>query len=185
MNGKVYKIEDNETGEIYIGSTFQNIYKRLSGHRNDCKSYDEGKRKYDLASGNIIRRNNYSVEILQDIICENKDELLFLERQTIDKYGDKCININRTPISTTEEKKIKQKEYIEKNKNKTVESIIAQREIKNIKKKEREAERLVLVEKIMEAHKQAILNSTDEYNCIIGPKNEIIYVAITDIKIPS
>lgn len=181
MNGKVYKIEDNETGEIYIGSTIHDINKRLSEHRHYCKSYDEGKKKYDLASGNIIRRNNYQYKVLHNIVCDNKDELLLLERQTIEKYGDKCININRRPIVSTEEKKIKQKEY----KNKTVESIIAEHEIKNIKKKEREAERLVLMEKIMEARKQAILNCTDEYNCIVGPKNELIYFAITDIKIPS
>lgn len=104
MNGKVYKIEDKESGEIYIGSTIMFMSKRIASHRSDCKRYDEGKRKTKCSSFNIIRRNNFTVEVLHKLVCEDKKELHKLERETIEKYGDKCVNKMRRPMVTYEEK---------------------------------------------------------------------------------
>ena len=42
--GKIYKIECNITGEVYIGSTTEpTLARRLSGHRRSFQSWKDGR----------------------------------------------------------------------------------------------------------------------------------------------
>jgi len=69
MIGIIYKIKCLETGEFYIGSSF-NINLRFSNHlsnKNDCKSKP------------IIERNNYKFSILQCIETININSLHLYE----------------------------------------------------------------------------------------------------------
>ena len=116
MKGYIYRLKDNTNGNIYYGSTIQNINKRMSKHKNHYKRYLEGKNSY-LYSFEIIKNNNYNVEIVEEVECETKYELLKRERYYIENFD--CINKkipNRTYKEWLEKHKDYQKEYNKKNK---------------------------------------------------------------------
>jgi len=107
--GSIYKIVCNNTELIYIGSTCQPLHQRLSGH---VRSYKFG-RYY--SSGEIIANANYSIILIEEYPCENKQQLLRKEREYIDSMD--CVNKYRKFVSI-EEKKEKKKKYRELNKDK-------------------------------------------------------------------
>jgi hypothetical protein len=105
--GSIYKIVCNNTGLIYIGSTCQPLHQRLAGH---VRSYN--KDKY-YSSSEIIAGGNYSIILIEEYQCQNKQQLLRKEREYIESL--ECVN-KRCPISSDDEKKEKRKEYREINK---------------------------------------------------------------------
>ena len=102
--GLVYFILCEETGNRYIGSTFEpTVAKRMTSHR--CKS------KFNCSSNQIIERNNYSYGLLETVEVTSRDELRMCER----KWYEKLPNINkRNPFILKEEQKEKKKEYSKK-----------------------------------------------------------------------
>ena len=97
---KIYKIVCDETNLTYYGSTVQPLYARLSGHKkpsNTCKTKD------------MINPKIYLVE---DFVCERKEQLLKKEREYIE--NNECIN-KCIPSRT---KKEYNKEYNQENKEK-------------------------------------------------------------------
>ena len=94
-NGKIYKITC-ETGKVYIGSTIKTLKKRLSIHksRNECCTKD------------FI---NPKIELIETYPCKTKQELLWKEREWVEK--SECVNV-RLPITTPEERKEKNKEKL-------------------------------------------------------------------------
>ena len=84
-DGKIYKIVCHESDEIYIGSTKENLRSRISKHRYDAKH------RGDLASCQIILRNNYSIELIEDFPCESARQLSEREQYWIDR--SECVNI--------------------------------------------------------------------------------------------
>ena len=78
-NGKIYRIVCNNTGKVYIGSTTQPLSKRLVAHRLDYKKYLNGKGKF-ITSFEIIKNNDYSIILIENVTCNNKEELLKKER---------------------------------------------------------------------------------------------------------
>jgi len=109
MIGIIYSIIDNESKDIYYGSTLMSINRRMNSHRYNCKGYDEGKRKSGCSSFNIIRKNDYKVSILETVEFEDKKELLFKEREYIE--NNNCVNKMKKPISTKQEKLETAKQY--------------------------------------------------------------------------
>ena len=107
MKGLVYKITDNETNEVYIGSTIRTIKARINQHRSqkDCRAHS------------IIIRDNYRVKILEEIDFGNivDDELKKCEQKHMDKH-DNLINKNRA-FGTGNDKEY-YKNYYQKNKEK-------------------------------------------------------------------
>jgi hypothetical protein len=89
--GKIYKIVDNTNGNIYIGSTTEKLNQRLSKHKCDYKSYLNGKDR-NCTSFEIIKNNNYRIELIKYIIYKDRIELLQRERYYIE--NNECININ-------------------------------------------------------------------------------------------
>ena len=88
--GKIYKIVCNTTGLIYIGSTCEPILaRRLAKHRTDYKRYFDGKSNY-ITSFKILENNNYEIILIENVICESKDELHKKERFHIESY--ECVN---------------------------------------------------------------------------------------------
>ena len=101
----IYEIVCNETGERYIGSTFEpTIARRISKHRaktNTC------------CSKQIICRGNYSYGLLEKIDVETRDELRMCER----KWYDKLQNINKfKPYRSFEEAYLSPEQKEEANK---------------------------------------------------------------------
>jgi hypothetical protein len=95
--GKVYKLECNVTGLVYIGSTCEPILaRRLAGHVGDYKRYLNGKGYYHVTSFKIIENGNYDIVLLEKYPCDIKDELLSRERYWTQQI--ECVNKNKAGI---------------------------------------------------------------------------------------
>ena len=103
---KIYKIVDNTNGNVYIGSTTQALSMRLAGHVNEYKRWIKKEKTFQVSSFEIIKNDNYSIILIEEINCENKEQLLKHERKYIESV--KCIN-KQVPTRTY-------KEYYETNK---------------------------------------------------------------------
>ena len=116
LNGKIYKLIDNTNGNIYIGSTCLSLKERLQDHKYNYNRYNkkDGKSK-GTSSYDIIKNNDYKIELLENFPCKSKQELLRKEREYIE--SNKCINIVR-PIITHQDKLDYIKEYIKINRDK-------------------------------------------------------------------
>lgn len=87
--GKIYKLTNTTTGEVYIGSTTKTLNTRLNGHkskRNTCSS-----KKLFESGGDVI------IELLENYPCDSKKRLETRERHYISDYAqrislDKCVN---------------------------------------------------------------------------------------------
>ena len=117
--GKIYELYNKNTNEmIYIGSTIQPLYKRLGGHKYDCKKKNCPIYKY-------IKENNieYGIRLIENFPCNNKEELLKKEGEKQREYKDKILNVciaGRTDKEYREDNKDKikekKKEYHQENK---------------------------------------------------------------------
>ncbi len=98
INGKIYKIIDNTNNNIYIGSTIKTLKRRLQIHINglNCISKD------------IIKNNNFKIELIENYPCNNNNELRKREQYYINNL--KCINI-RNAYTDMKEYRIKNKDY--------------------------------------------------------------------------
>jgi len=139
-HSKIYKIVDNTNGNIYIGSTTQSLSQRLGHHTRQYKRYCNGKCGY-MSSFDIIKNMSYEIILIEEVNCNNKEQLHKIEREFIE--GNKCVNLN-IPTRSQKEYIEYQKEYKEAN----IEAIkkyqkeykkqyydLNQDKIKNIKKK--------------------------------------------------
>jgi len=118
QNGKIYKLVSAKTDKIYIGSTCNPLYKRLWGHKNDCKNSC-------ITSKEIIKFDDCKIILIEDFPCERKEQLTARERYHIEQNKDICVNKiipTRTKKEWDEQNKDKiveyKKEYNEKNKDK-------------------------------------------------------------------
>jgi len=102
-NGKIYRIVCDITGEQYFGSTTQPLYKRLSLHK---------KSKRITTATPIIERGNYTIVLVEDYACENKNQLERRERFYIE--NNVCVNKvipTRTSIEYYEANRERLNEY--------------------------------------------------------------------------
>jgi hypothetical protein len=83
--GKIYALVCNETGEQYIGSTTQSLSQRLSLHTYMTKNGING-----CKSKQILERGNYSIVLIEEYACENKNQLERRERHFIETMV--CVN---------------------------------------------------------------------------------------------
>jgi hypothetical protein len=93
-NAKIYKIECSITGEIYIGSTCEpTLARRLAKHVSCYKSWKRGKGN-NVTSFDIIDRGEYKIMLIENFICNSKDELAAREGHYIKEYRlvDKVVN---------------------------------------------------------------------------------------------
>ena len=85
--GKIYKISNNLL--TYIGSTCENLNKRLNRHERHYKSFLDGKHNY-LSSFDIIKDGEYKIELIENFSCNSKSELC--ERENHFLKSIECIN---------------------------------------------------------------------------------------------
>ena len=88
-NGSIYKIWSISTDEIYIGSTTQNLSKRMSCHIGCYKLYQKGKCKY-VTSFKILGYGDARIELIEKVECKCKEELIAREGHYIRNL--KCVN---------------------------------------------------------------------------------------------
>jgi hypothetical protein len=124
-NGKIYKIVDNTSDNIYIGSTCKRLCQRMAQHRSNYKAYLSGK-YHNVSSFDILKNNSYDIILIESYPCNNKEELRKRERYYIESMN--CCNKNipmRTQVEYREDniEHLKQykKEYQNENKEKLLE----------------------------------------------------------------
>ena len=105
---KIYKIKSSLTDTIYIGSTSKTLEKRLSIHKSKYKAWLKDNTKYYITSFEILKFNDYVIELIETCLYIDK-----LERN--DKEGhfiklNKLICVNKKIETRT------MKEYKEDNK---------------------------------------------------------------------
>ena len=100
-NSKIYKLVDQVNGYFYIGSTCNQLSKRLSWHKITAKIKPEQKvYKYF----NSIGWENVKIVLIQENYLDNKEQLLREEDNVIQMciHDEKCLNINRAFVSHEE-----------------------------------------------------------------------------------
>ena len=91
MIGRIYKITSINTDKIYIGSTTKSLSARLRIHEIDYKRFEITKIN-STRSFEILEKENYEIQLLEEIEYESKTELLDREGYYIKKYRDSCVN---------------------------------------------------------------------------------------------
>ena len=117
-NGKIYCIRSYQTDDVYIGSTIQQLCKRMTDHRRKYKNWLKGKCAY-ITSYEIIKMGDAYIELLESFACSCREELHKKEGEYI--RNTKCVNkriAGRTKKEWCENNKDKIKEYRKKNKDK-------------------------------------------------------------------
>lgn len=85
---KIYKITSKKTEKIYIGATTQLLTVRLAEHKSRAKL-----RPKSYKSSIIFKIDpDASIELLEDVPCESKDELSVHEGNYIRRFKDCCVN---------------------------------------------------------------------------------------------
>jgi hypothetical protein len=68
-----YKITSANTDKVYVGSTDKDINARLNQHERDYKRYQDGK-YHNVTSFEILECKDYKIELLENKICESKEQ---------------------------------------------------------------------------------------------------------------
>ena len=88
--GKIYQIVCYNTGKVYIGSTCETtLARRLTGHLKKYRQHLKGKTNY-VCSFEIIKENNYKIELIKYFPCETKADLNAEEGKYIRSM--ECVN---------------------------------------------------------------------------------------------
>jgi hypothetical protein len=73
-NGKIYKIIDNTNDNVYVGSTCKTLEQRLRKHIQCYEKYLNGSKNY-TTSFEIIKNNDFDIQLIELFPCETKAEL--------------------------------------------------------------------------------------------------------------
>ena len=71
-NGKIYRIWSLNTNEIYVGSTYQELHKRMYEHRINAQT---GKPYMVYHKMRELGIETFSIELIEVFPCKNRDEL--------------------------------------------------------------------------------------------------------------
>jgi hypothetical protein len=116
QNAKIYKIVDNTNYNVYVGSTCKTLNERLKKHLSDHKRYLNNKRNDNISSFEILKNNDYKIELIELYPCNDKNELLIKERYWTNQEIN-CINkVKNQGIWNEIGKREYDKEYRELNK---------------------------------------------------------------------
>jgi hypothetical protein len=113
-----YKIVCNNTGAIYVGSTCKTIQQRLQRHEYDYRNF-LNERYHFVSSFIILENKNYSIELIDTVLCTDKKHRDTLERLYI--LNNDCVNMmqpGRNNKQWRSDNKEKIKQYREDNKEK-------------------------------------------------------------------
>ena len=108
----LYTIRSPHTDKYYIGSTTQILCKRFGDHKRHYNQYLNGKDHF-ITSYKIIELGDAYIELLEEINCENRNQLEKREGELIREHKADCVNqciAGRT-----------RKEYYEENNDKILE----------------------------------------------------------------
>ena len=106
---QIYKIVSNQTDLTYIGSTCQQLSKRMYQHRAKYRLYGD---KYDNTAKRILCYDDAHIILIENHPCGSKWEMERRERHFIENTV--CVNVRR-PASTPAEVRETRRAYREKN----------------------------------------------------------------------
>ena len=91
--GKIYRLECNVTGLIYVGSTCEpTLAKRLTKHVGSYRCYLKGTSRY-VSSFKVLENNDYVIILIEKYPCNDRDELHSRECYFTNKMD--CVNANK------------------------------------------------------------------------------------------
>ena len=98
---KIYKLQCDD-GHFYIGSTKNELRKRLQDHKGDSKRHDS--KVYQHI--NAIGWERVRIVLIEEFSCETRDELRRKEDEHIQLHENNplCLNNNRTSFNTERRK---------------------------------------------------------------------------------
>jgi hypothetical protein len=88
---KIYAIKSPQTNKYYIGSTYNSLSVRLSKHKNHYKSFLNKKYNF-ITSFEILKYNDYYIELVADYPCLTKRELIKKEGEIIKENLSNLVN---------------------------------------------------------------------------------------------
>ena len=133
-NAKIYKIVDNINDNVYIGSTCYSLKTRLSVHKSAYKRFLNGLGG-NTKSFDVLKNNDYKIELIENCNIKTKQELLARERFYIE--NNNCLNKNIPGNLDDKGTQQYQKDYYNDNKNKIDDYQKEYREANKDKKKEK------------------------------------------------
>ena len=90
-NGRIYRIVCGDL--TYIGSTCQQLSKRISDHRKTYKMWAKDPSKYgNMSSFRLFEVGEPEIFLIEDYPCERNEQLLARERHYIETL--ECVNKN-------------------------------------------------------------------------------------------
>ena len=87
----IYTIRSPHTDKYYIGSTTQILCKRFSDHKRHYKQYLQKTRPF-VSSYKILELGDAYIELLEEIKCENRNQLEKREGDVIREHKANCVN---------------------------------------------------------------------------------------------
>jgi hypothetical protein len=123
-NGKIYTLRNkNDDSLIYVGSTVQPLYKRLSQHKIDSKRTKHENRLLFKKMNETDIINDWYIELYEDCPCVRKEQLTQREGQVIREIGTLNTRIEGRTYKqyyedNNEKMKEQDKKYYEANKEK-------------------------------------------------------------------
>jgi hypothetical protein len=135
FNGIIYKLVSPDSDKFYIGSSRHNLNLRFSQHKSRYNNYVLGRGKKYTAF-EILKNPNCTIELIEEIKCDDKNIILEKEKQYIKDNINNVINKNIPNRSLKEyyqDNKQKYKDYYSNNRD---DKLKYQNEyyLKNIKK---------------------------------------------------
>ena len=108
---KIYKLYSlHDPSKIYIGSTVQSLAKRKGGHKSAYKCFLKGNLP-SITSFQIIELGEVKIELIEEVVCDNKEQLHKIEAGYIRDFD--CVN-KVIPCRTNKQYQIDNKEAIKK-----------------------------------------------------------------------
>jgi hypothetical protein len=89
----IYGIRCNTTGELYIGSSTEDLKTRLGKHITDLRGYmgyKNNKPRNYRSSFEVLFNNNYKMFKIEDYPCSSKRDLEI--RESLHIFNNKCVN---------------------------------------------------------------------------------------------
>jgi hypothetical protein len=90
-NGKIYTIRSHQTPLYYIGSTVNELRKRIHCHKAHYNKWLNGTQHY-TSSYDIIKYDDHYIELLENYPCNSKEELNQREGQLIREHKNDIVN---------------------------------------------------------------------------------------------
>ena len=103
QNGKIYRINNDIYYMVYIGSTTMELNDRQSYHKDKVRKNSNANVHKHIRTIGI---QHFKIILLHGYLCDNKEELLWKEREEMEKYDkNKLLVNNKRSIITKEHKK--------------------------------------------------------------------------------